>query len=441
MNMASKMLKPQLALARRQMASMAVKKVDGPSKIHRVETSLLPSGLKVSSLDSDASAVSTIGVLVKSGSSFESYDNLGVSHALRLSAGCVTTKNATSFGIVRSIQQVGGHVNVIGSREHLLYLMTAPRSSLNDAFDYFNELVTQPSFKPWELSDHIHLRMLEDVKNIDMASFAIEGLHKAAYRHGLGNSLYAPEYMVGEHDASMMQAFHGKTHTLTRSAIAGSGIDHATLSRFGNALFLDKGHGPTNPVTYFGGEVRENDGGNLTAIAIGGESCPADNVKESLAFALLKNVLGTGPKTKYGSLSGKLGKAVSQIEGNKAVGGFNFSYRDTGLAGALITCESGIAGHVTSQVLATLRTLSVTDEELQAAKNTFLVHNSEVMQNGDSATEILASNAMSGLESASEMINMISTSDINAAAKKLVNGKLSMSAAGNLKNLPYLDTL
>ena len=90
------------------------------------------------------------------------------------------------------------------------------RSSLNDAFDYFNELVTQPSFKPWELSDHIHLRMLEDVKNIDMASFAIEGLHKAAYRHGLGNSLYAPEYMVGEHDASMMQAFHGKTHTLTR---------------------------------------------------------------------------------------------------------------------------------------------------------------------------------------------------------------------------------
>ena len=94
---------------------------------HLFQTSLLPSGLKVSSLDSDASAVSTIGVLVKSGSSFETYDNLGVSHALRLSAGCVTTKNATSFGIVRSIQQVGGHVNVIGSREHLLYLMTAPR--------------------------------------------------------------------------------------------------------------------------------------------------------------------------------------------------------------------------------------------------------------------------------------------------------------------------
>ena len=77
--------------------------------------------------------------------------------------------------------------------------------------------------------------------------------------------------------------------------------------------------------------------------------------------------------------------------------------------------QTSLNFQVTSQVLATLRTLSVTDEELQAAKNTFLVHNSEVMQNGDSATEILASNAMSGLESASEMINMISTSDINVS--------------------------
>lgn len=440
--MASKLLKPQLALAKRQMASMAsLAKVDGPAKIHKVESSLLPSGLKVSSLDSDASAVSTVGVLVKSGSSFESYENLGVSHAIRLSAGCVTTKNATSFGIVRNIQQVGGHVNVIGSREHLLYLLTAPRSNLVDAFDYFNEMVTQPSFKPWELNDHIPVRMLEDVKNMDMPTFAIEALHKAAYRHGLGNPLYAPEYMIAQHDSDMMQAFHGKTHTLTRSALVGHGIDHSTLSRLGNALALDRGHGPTQPSKYFGGEIRENAGGNLTVIAIGGESGPIDNAKESLAFMLLKNVLGTGPKTKYGSLSGKLGKAVEKIEGQKAVGGFNFSYRDTGLTGALITCESGIAGHVTSEVMATLRSLTVSDEELQAAKNTFLVNHSEALQSGALVAETLAGNAMSGVESAIEMINMISTSDINAAAKKLVNGKLSMSAVGNLKNLPYLDTM
>jgi len=438
--MASKFVAPQLAMARRQMGSMAIKKVEG-LKAHQVETSLLPSGLKVSSLDSDVSAMSTIGVLVKSGSGYESYDNLGVSHALRLGAGNLTTRNATSFGIVRNIQQIGGQINVIGSREYLLYLLTVPRSNVNDSFDYFNEMVTQPSFKPWELSDQITLRMLEEIKNVDMATSAVEALHKAAYRHGLGNSLFSPEYMVSNHNQDMLQAFHAKTHTVTRTAIAGHGIDHGTLSRLGNALSLDKGHGITQPSKYYGGEVREIATGGHTVIAIGGESGPADNVKEALAFTLLKNVLGTGTNIKRGNLNGKLGKAIAKIEGNAAVGGFNFSYRDTGLAGAIITCESGIAGHVATTVLAELRTLQVTDEELQAAKNAFLVETSEASAKPEVLAETLANNVMSGSESASEMINMISASDVNAAAKKLVNGKLSMAAVGNLKNLPYLDTM
>ena len=438
--MASKFVMPQLAMARRQMGTMAIKTVDGP-KAHRVESSLLPSGLKVSSLDSDLSAMSTIGVLVKSGSSYESYENLGASHAIRLGAGNLTTKNATSFGIVRNIQQIGGHINVIGSREYLLYLLTVPRSTINDSFDYFNELISQPSFKPWEISDQITLRMMAEIKNMDMATCAVEALHKAAYRHGLGNSLFSPEYMVSNHDQDMLQAFHTKTHTVTRTAISGHGIDHGTLSRLGNSLSLDKGHGITQPSQYFGGEVREIDSGSQTVIAIGGESGPADNAREAMAFTLLKIVLGTGTNIKRGNLNGKLGKAVAKIEGNVAAGGFNFSYRDTGLAGALITCESGIAGHVVSTVLAELRSLTVTDEELQAAKNAFLIETFENSSKSEIVAETLASNVMSGVESASEMINMISASDVNAAAKKLVNGKLSMGAVGNLKNVPYLDTM
>ena len=70
-----------------------------------------------------------------------------------------------------------------------------------------------------------------------------------------------------------------------------------------------------------------------------------------MAFALLKNVLGTGTNIKRGNLNGKLGKALAKIEGNAAAGGFNFSYRDTGLAGAIITCEAGIAGHVSKQTI------------------------------------------------------------------------------------------
>ena len=111
---------------------------------------------------------------------------------------------------------------------------------------------------------------------------------------------------------------------------------------------MEKGHGPTQPIKYFGGEEREMSSGNLVTVAIGNQTCSADNVKESLAFMLLKNILGNGPNIKRGSLSGKLGKAVAKIEGQKAVGSFNFTYQDTGLAGALLTCEAAIAGNVST---------------------------------------------------------------------------------------------
>jgi uncharacterized membrane protein YdfJ with MMPL/SSD domain len=70
--------------------------------------------------------------------------------------------------------------------------------------------------------------------------------------------------------------------------------------------------------------------------------------------------------------------------------------------------------------LATLRSLTVSNEELQAAKNTFLVNHSEALQSGALVAETLAGNAMSGVESASEMINMISTSDINVSLENSI---------------------
>ena len=110
----------------------------------------MPSGLKVVSLDSDAAGVSTVGVMVKSGPCYEGYDNLGASHALRLHAG-LASRNATSFGIVRNVQQTGGEIKVIANREYTLYLMACPRNTVESNFDFLNEVVTGPSFKPWEL--------------------------------------------------------------------------------------------------------------------------------------------------------------------------------------------------------------------------------------------------------------------------------------------------
>ena len=58
--------------------------------------------------------------------------------------------------------------------------------------------MANPAFKTWELGD-VTRRLGLDRLQMDPATLATELLHKAAYREGLGNSLYCPEHMVSNH--------------------------------------------------------------------------------------------------------------------------------------------------------------------------------------------------------------------------------------------------
>jgi predicted Zn-dependent peptidase len=61
--------------------------------------------------------------------------------------------------------------------------------------------------------------------------------------------------------------------------------------------------------------------------------------------------------------------------------------------------------------------------------------------------ELLAAYALSGSggimseKALLDSISQITVADVQAVAKKLANGKLSMAAVGNLGTVPYLDTL
>ena len=59
-------------------------------------------------------------------------------------------------------------------------------------------------------------RMNFDLASVDLPTQTLELLHKAAYRTGLGNSLYSPEHMVGMHKTQALLDFHQNTHTTSR---------------------------------------------------------------------------------------------------------------------------------------------------------------------------------------------------------------------------------
>merc|ERR1711892_1529335 len=107
--------------AKRQFAAQAAvaKSERELVKSEALKVSTLKNGLNVASIENH-SPVTTLGVIIKSGSRNEGYENAGISHALHIAAG-LATKNNSAFGICRNLQQAGASMVCTQGREHTLY--------------------------------------------------------------------------------------------------------------------------------------------------------------------------------------------------------------------------------------------------------------------------------------------------------------------------------
>jgi len=448
--MASRIAKTPLVQIQRQFAaqaSPALKK--SASSSDDIETTVLANGLTVSSLAAPALAVTSLGVVVKAGSRFEGHDNLGVGHAIRIAAG-LATKNSTSFAVVRNLQQAGAGLACSQGREYMLYGTAMTRDKVDSAIDFFLDTIGQPCFKHWELSDN-QPRMALEVAQMSNEVRATELLHQAAYRSGLGNSVFSPVHMIGKHKVALLDAFHAKNYTGNRTALVGVGIEHAKLVKYAEILSLHKGAGSDVGAKYYGGELRHESGGKHAVVIVAAETSGLANPREAVALRLLQKILGTGPRIPYATAGmGQLDKAVSGKVGSEvsyAVSAINYGYADSGLFGAFVIADAGAAGKVVETVAAALRSVNVTEDSLKAAKKSLALEIGEAaLQVSDLVTEIGVSSLLRSGKPLSdsdklELVAQATLADVQAAAKKLASSKLTLSAVGNLGTVPFLDTL
>jgi len=410
-----------------------------------LKVSTLKNGLTVATIENHG-PVASLGVIIKAGSRNESYENLGASHMLRICAG-LGTKNKTAFNITRNLQQAGTGLVCTQGREHTLYSIQAVRDHSAMAAEYLAEVVSNQSFKPWEMSDNLHRLKLE-VGSKTPGTEAMELLHAAAFRSGLGNSLYCPDHKIGSHKTDQMMQFVSKNFTAGRAALVGINVSHANLTQFSEILSLESGTGPSAVASKFSsGEVRKETGGGLAYVAVAAAAPGATSVKEALACMLLQRVLGSGPHIKRGNGQGKLVKAAAAASAaHQAVGGIGPMYSDAGLVGAMIVVEGEAAGKVVPAVVAALRSVSVTEEDVAAAKKNLIADVLDVQGNSaslleDIGTQLLMAGDVIQAEKIPELVNGVGLADVQAAAKKLSSSKLAMGAVGNLSTCPYVDSL
>ncbi|XP_042337563.1 cytochrome b-c1 complex subunit 2, mitochondrial-like, partial [Plectropomus leopardus] len=122
-----------------------------PLPPQNVQVSKLPNGLVIASLETN-SPLSSVGVFVKAGSRYETLENQGVSHVLRLASN-LTTKGASAFKICRGVEALGGSLSVTSSRETMVYAADCLRDQLDSLFEYLVNVTAAQEFRPWEVSD------------------------------------------------------------------------------------------------------------------------------------------------------------------------------------------------------------------------------------------------------------------------------------------------
>merc|ERR1719187_1684637 len=85
-----------------------------------------------------------------------------------------------------------------------------------------------PAFKPHEFDDAVSWRIKQDraIHESDVQSLAMDELHRVAFRHGLGHSLFCPANLISSQSASAMTQFAQAHYTPGNAVIVGTGVEH-----------------------------------------------------------------------------------------------------------------------------------------------------------------------------------------------------------------------
>uniref|UniRef100_A0A672KUZ1 Cytochrome b-c1 complex subunit 2, mitochondrial-like n=1 Tax=Sinocyclocheilus grahami TaxID=75366 RepID=A0A672KUZ1_SINGR len=406
-----------------------------------VQVSKLPSGLLVASLE-NYSPVSKIGVFVKAGSRYETAENLGVTHILRLASN-LTTKGASAFRICRGLEAVGASL-----RSAAYLCRTALKHFLEGTMEYLINVTTAPDFKPWELSDLLpRVKIDKAVADQSPQIGVLEKLHEAAYKNALSNSLYCPDHMVGK---ISVDHFFANNYTSARMALVGLGVSHAAVMKVGEQFFSTHTGAGAPGAVYRGGELRVQSGGGLVHALLACEGAAAGSA-EANAFSVLQRLLGVGPHVKRGSnitskLSQGIAKATAQPFDATA---FSATYSDSGLFGVYVISQADSAREVINAAMAQVTAVaegSLTAEDLTRAKTQLMADYLMSLESSEGLLEelgvqVLSSGTYSSPQTVTQSIDAVASSDVVKAAKKFVESKKTMSCYGHLANTPFVDEL
>jgi len=436
---------------------LAVKppKAAAPKVDQTLKTSTLSNGLTVMSVDS-ASAISSVALLVKAGSRYETGVSAGISHFMEYMA-FQGTKHRSPFAMVRDNALRAISTKCSASRENALYTGEAMRMHLPELLSTFADVLSYPEFHLDEIED-IKLKYLDDAQKHahDPEQLVSEAIHAAAYHNNsLGRPFYSDDNL-GTFTPDNLREWHKTFFTANRMVLGVVGADHQELLNFVTPTFAelakDSGFQAGEATVYTGGDVRlmqksNKDLGGLMQFTLAFEA-PSWQSDDVFPLCVLQMLMGGGGsfsaggpgKGMYSRLMENVLNRYAWVENAFCIANI---YDDSGIFGIRGSARPENARDLVSVLVGEAKAMTgnFTDEEVLRAKNA--LKSSIYMQMEQARLQVedmVRQQATYGQVFPSTVlcskIDKVTSADLQRIAKKMLTSKPATAALGDLSNLP-----
>lgn len=218
------------------------------------------------------------------------------------------------------------------------------------------DALTQAKFAPHEYNEEVIPQVAAEYEQAirDPTTYALDMAHQLAFRHGLGNSLFASPHTAVDFKSATAFA-HSALSTPSNIAVVSTGVDAGLLKSLVSDFFVAPSSSSSpltsSASTYFGGEVRVPAVGHGSAVdhfLIAFKGADSHDVE----YSVLRHLLGGEAAVKWSTGTSPLSKLG---KGRSSAKAFNLGYSDAGLFGIFVTAPTAEVQGLATQAIAELK--------------------------------------------------------------------------------------
>ncbi|XP_014561863.1 hypothetical protein COCVIDRAFT_22173 [Bipolaris victoriae FI3] len=410
-------------------------------------------GVKYASRDF-AGPTTTLALVSKAGTRFQPLPGLTEGLANFAFRG---TERRSTLRIVRESELLGASLNAHHSRENLVLEAKFLRDDLPYFVELLGEVASSTKYLPHVYNEEVlplihfaHKRFLASVT--DMATQSAHGL---AFHRGLGTptASASPTPYTKYLDAETIEYYSKIAYAKPNFAVVANGADHGQFSKWVGEFFDNVPSSAAQESSigaeqskYYGGEERiAHDGGNAMVIAFPGSSSITGKFYKP-EIAVLSSLLGGQSAIKWSAGFTKLGQAAApgaKVTTTSAI------YSDAGLLYTTITGSAKAVAQTAQASVDAIKKIAageISSEEVSKAKAAAKFKELENGQDIRAGLELTGNGLIHNtqpyqIDEVAKKIDGVSEETLKKAAKELLESTASVSAVGDLFQLPYAEDL